>query len=220
MRFFSPALFVLTCCAACAAQAPANVPAATAQPLQTPSAIMQPALDNLQQTLGMLRPDKWKASGAEREEAAANISSIGRDLQTTLPPLLAAADRAPDSVAQVLPVYRNIEALYDVLLRVSEAGSLSAPSQQSAALEEARAKLEDGRRALGDRLQAAAVSREKQVHDLQATIRAIPPPAAPVVCPPPPPVKHRTRKKVVKKKAIPTAPANPQNPQNGAAAPH
>jgi hypothetical protein len=180
---------------------------------------MQPALDTLQQTLGILRPDKWKASSAEREEAAANISSIGHDLQTTLPPLLAAADGAPGSVAQLLPAYRNIEALYDVLLRVSEAGDLSAPKQQSTALEQARAKLEDGRRTFGERLQLAAVAREKQVHDLQATIRAIPPPAPPVVCPPPPPVKkRRPRKKVVKKPA--PAATSPQNPQNGAPAPH
>lgn len=222
MRFFSPALFFITFCGACtafAAQTPAGPPAATVQPLRTPSAIMQPALDTLQQTLGMLRPDKWKGSNVEREEAAANISSIGHDLQTTLPSLLTTADGAPDSVAQLLPAYRNIEALYDVLLRVSEAGNLSAPKQQSAALEQARAKLEDGRRTLGERLQFAAVAREKQVHDLQATIRAIPPPAPPVVCPPPPPAKKRRLRKKVVKKPAPTA-ASPQNPQNSAPAPH
>lgn len=220
MRFVSPPLFTLTFCAtfaAFAAQTPASAPAA--QPLKTPSAIMQPALDTLQQALGTLRPEKWKASGAERQEAVANISSISQDLQTSLPSLLAAADQAPGSVSQLLPAYRNIEALYDVVLRVSESGNLSAPSQQRAALEEARAKLEDGRRILGERLQAVAVAREKQVHDLQATIRAIPPPAPPVVCPSPPAVKkHRTRKKAVKK-PVP-APAHPANPQNGAAASH
>lgn len=167
--------------------------------------MVQPALDNLQQTLGTLRPDKWKASGVVREEAAANISSIGHDLQATLPSLLAAADGAPDSVAQLLPAYRNIEALYDVLLRVAEAGNLSAPGEQSAALEQARARLEEGRRALGERLQTAAVAQEQQVHNLQAAVRAIPPAPAPVVCPPPPPVKKRSHRRTPAKKPAPAS---------------
>jgi hypothetical protein len=213
MRFFSPAVFLVTCCAAScafAAQAPASAPAAATQGLKSPSAIMQPAIDALQQTLNMLRPEKWKMPGAEREEATANISSITHDLQGTLPSLLASADGAPNSVVQVLPAFRNIEALYDVLLRVAEAGNLSAPDQQRAALEEARVKLEEGRRALGDRLQSAAIAREKEVRDLQAAVRAVPPPApAPAPCPPPPVVKkHKPRKKVVKK-AVPAA-ATPQ----------
>lgn len=176
--------------------------------------MLQPALDTLRQTLGVLRPDKWKTSGAVREEADANISSIRNDLETMLPPLLAAADGAPDSVARVLPAYRNVEALYDVLLRVAEAGRLSAPSQQSAALEEARGSLEDGRRALGDHLQAAALGQEQQVHNLQAAVRAIPPAPAPVVCPPPAPVKKRKpRPRPAKKPA-----QAPPNSQSGAPA--
>jgi hypothetical protein len=210
MHFLSPAVFLLTCGAAScalAAQAPANPPAATSAAAvpgaMTPSAMMQPSLDTLQRTMDMLRPEKWKMSGAERDEATANIGSITHDLQGTLPSLLASADKAPNSVVQVLPAFRNIEALYDVVLRVAEAGNLSAPDQQRAALEEARVKLEEGRRALGDRLQSAAMAREKEVHDLQAAVRAIPPPApAPPPCPPPPVVKkHRPRKKAVKKPA-------------------
>jgi hypothetical protein len=215
MRFFTPAIFFVTCyvaSAVLAAQTPASAPAAETQPLKMPSAIMQPALDTLQQTISMLRPEKWKMSGAAREEAAANISSIRHDLEATLPSLLTSADGAPDSVTQVLPAYRNVEALYDVLLRVSETGSLFAPDQQSSALEEARAKLEVGRRELGERLQSAAVAREKQMHDLQAAVRAIPPPAPAPVCPlTPTPTKHKPRKKTTKKPtpavAIPQSPA-------------
>ncbi|MEO6911790.1 MAG: hypothetical protein ABI158_12795 [Edaphobacter sp.] len=209
---------VALCGTYASAQTPAgSLPgAASAQAPATPSAMLQPGLDKLQQALGVLRTDKWKTSGAEREEANTNIASIRNDLETVLPSLLTAADGAPGSVAQVLPAYRNVEALYDVLLRVSEAGRLSAPSQQSAALEEARASLEDGRRALGESLQAAALKQEQQVHTLQAAIRAVPPAPAPVACPPPPPVKkHRPRKKVVKK----PAPA-PANSQSGAATSH
>lgn len=212
MPLYSSALFLVFFCvtsAAFAAQTPASPPPVAAPISSPPSAALQPALDTLQQTLGTLRPDKWKAPGAVREEAGANISSIRRDLESTLPQLLAGADKAPGSVAQMLPAFRNIEALYDVLLRVAEAGNLSAPSEQNAAMEEARSKLEDGRRALGDRLLAAALAQERQVHDLQAAVRTVPPAPAPVACPPPPPVKkHRTPKKTVTKPA--PAPINTQ----------
>lgn len=217
-HLLSTALLITLCgsCVALAAQAPAATSAATEQTQGTPSAIMQPALAMVGQTIGMLRPDKWKTSDAIREQTLANIESIHRDLETTLPQLLAAADGAPNSVSQVWPAYRNIEALYDVLLRVAEAGKLTAPGQQNAELERARAALEEGRRTLGDRLTSAALAQEQQVRSLQAAVRAVPPPPAPVACPPPPPVKkHTARKKVVKKKPAPAA----TNPPGSAPAP-
>jgi hypothetical protein len=211
MRFLASTLFLMTFGAASAALA--QQPAASPVPAtaKTASAIMQPSLDTLGQTIGTLRPDKWKAAGSVREEAAANIVSIHQDLETILPPLLVAADGAPGSVAQVLPAYRNIEALYDVLLRVSEAGRLAAPGDQAAALEAARSSLEGARRTLGESVQASALTQEQQMHNLQAAVRAIPPAPTAIACPAPAPAKKRTaRKKVVKKPAPAPAPANAQ----------
>ncbi len=163
---------------------------------------MQPAIETLRQTIWILRPEKWKASDAIRQETSANIDSIHRDLTNTLPSLLTAADQTPDSVSRMLPAYRNIEALYDVLLRVVQVANLTAPKQQSAALDHARASLEDARRSLGDHLNSAALAQDRQVHSLQAALRAVPPPAPPIVCPTPAPVKKRRRvKKPVKKAA-------------------
>lgn len=216
MRLISAA-FLVSFCATCAFAAQTPASPAPEQAVRTPSATMQPALDRIQQALNGLRPDKWKASGPVREEAAANISSIRQDLETTLPPLLAAADEAPGSVARVLPAFRNIEALYDVLLRVAEVGNIAAPREQNAALEQARASLEDGRRALGDRLQAAALAQEKDIRNLQAAVHAAPPAPAAAVCPPPPPAKKkRTTRRRSAKKPAPAAAVQPQ----GAAASH
>lgn len=215
MRLLSSAVFLLTAfgpCAAFAAQAPSNPPPVPppAQSTQTASALLQPSLDELQQALDALRPDKWKTSDDMRRETAANISSIRNDLETTLPPLLIAADKAPGSVAQVLPAYRNVEALYDVLLRVTEVADLSAPSQQSTPLEGARASLEDSRRALGEHLQSGALAQDQQLRSLQAAVRAVPAAPAPVPCTPAPPAKkRRTRRKSVKKPAPATSQKKP-----------
>jgi hypothetical protein len=186
----------------------------------TVSATMQPALDTLTQTLEVLRPEKWKASDAIREETISNIDSIHRDIRSTLPQLLATADAAPNAVSQLLPAYRNVEALYDVLLRVGQVANLAAPSQQSAAIDHARASLEDARRTLGDHVNSAAQAQEQQVHRLQAALRAVPPPAPPVVCPKPAPVKKHKRTKKPAPKPTPATSTQTNNQQNGTSAAH
>lgn len=190
--------------------APAPLPTAPGTP---PSATLQPSLDVLRTALVTLRVDRWKASNAIRDEAQANIGSIQRDVQTTLPALLATADAAPASAAKALSVYRNVEALYDVTLRVDAAAHLAAPADQMSALDQALARLDDSRRALGDQLQQTTAAQEGQIVHLQAALKAIPPPAPP---PPPPvvkcaapPVLHKKKPTTAAKPATP--PANSQN---------
>lgn len=220
LRHLPPAIFLMISCGPCialAAQPPAAAPVTSMQ--TKPSAMVQPAIDTLQQTLEVLRPDKWKASDAARQEAGANISSIHRDLEGALPSLLAAADAAPGSVSRLLPAYRNVEALYDVLLRIVGTANLAAPGQQSAALERARVSLENAQRSLGDQLTSTALSQEQQVHNLQVALRAVPPTPAPVACPTPAPVKKpRRRRKPVAKPAKP-APSTQQNGQQNGTSP-
>ena len=134
-----------------AAVVPASSPGAK---VDLPSATLQPALDVLKQAVSGVRTDKWKTSATVKSETDANLASIRRDLDATLPPLLATADAAPDSAAKVLPAYRTVEALYDVVLRVDAAARLAAPADQTSALDQALAKLDDQRRVLGDQTTA------------------------------------------------------------------
>ena len=197
----------------------ASTPAPDAAPSQPPasssSTILNPAISNLQAALDGIRVERWKASSPIRDEAQTNIDSVRRDLEETLPPLLTAADAAPNSVPQVLPVYRNIEALYDVLLRISAAARLTAPPQQSAALDQAMSNLEASRRTLGDQLQAAAVNQDRKILDLQASLRTPAPVPAAAPCSPAPAAakKRKTPAKVVPKPVPPADPANPNAPQ-------
>jgi hypothetical protein len=170
-----------------------NALAVTRGPL--PSETLRPALEVVRQAIAGTNVDRWRGSSAVRDEAEANLQSIQRDVQTTLPTLLAAADAAPNSAAKTLPAYRNVEALYDVLLRLEAAGQLAAPREQASALQQAVNQLNDGRRALGDQLQQDAEGQEGQVVRLQAALKAVPPPApppAPVACVPAP-VKKKAK---------------------------
>jgi hypothetical protein len=183
------------------AQASAAKPEATPGAAQSPSQILQPSLDSLQQAVGAMQLEKWK-KGSVRDEASSNVASIQRDLQATLPSLLKDADTTPGSMAKTLPVSRNLAALYDVLLRVVDGARLAAPADQFTLLQEAMANLEKGRHALDDSMQDRAATQEKQIGDLQIALKTRPAPVCPVT---PPPAETTPAKKVVPRKRKPSA---------------
>lgn len=221
------------------AQQPAPNPNQTSAPsqpapangAQKPSAILQPSLDGLKSAVGSLNLDKWKR-GNVRTEAESNIASIMRDMQDTLPGLLSSADAAPATISTTLPVSRNVDALYDVLLRVVDAARISASGEQVDTLQQAQTGLERARRTLDAQLQDLASSQEKQVGSLQlvlkqreqalATAMATPPPAPkPVPCVQPKKTRPKKKTTTPAKTQSSTSqqpssqqPATPQKPQN------
>jgi len=219
MRF--PLIFLIATipswsCIAGAAQSPAQ-PASVASPAPVaPSTLLKPALDNVQQTMGALKLEKWK-KGDIRDGATSNVAAIQRDIQDKLPPLLQDADAAPGTISKVLPLYRNIDALYDVVLRVLEASRVSAPADQIVQLQQALTTLGDARRTLDGHIQESATALEKQVSDLRSTWKAqsavrcpAPPPPATPKCPAPAPAR-KPRKKTTPPTTTPNPSAAPAN---------
>jgi hypothetical protein len=171
------------------------------------SATIQPASASVQQAIDGLHVEKWKAARDVRDATAANVGSLRRDLTATLPGLIGAADAAPDSVSAMLPLSRNLGALYDVLLRVTVVAESAAPREQTVALEQAMTSVEGARRTLADRLQSAASAEEQRVSELQKAVVAAKAVAV-APCPPLPaaPVKTATPARRKKKPvAKPTA---------------
>jgi hypothetical protein len=206
------------------AAAKAAPPAAPSTP-PTMSGILKPSLETVQQAVNALKLEKWK-KGTVRDEAGENAKRILVDLQTNLPPLLTVADSAPEKISNELPVSRNIDALYDVLLRVYEAARVSAPPEQITQLDEALNSLSNARLALDGRLRESAASMEKQVSDLQSTLQAQdaikcptpkPAPAIPFCIAPKPAVRRPIKKPAPPatppQTTPPAAPVTPK-PQN------
>lgn len=211
---------VVTFCSLCivtSAQSPTGATHVQGAPSaqSAPSGLLQPALDQVRQTVSGLKVDRWKR-GTVRDEARDQISAILRDLNTTLPPLLDAADASPGTISKMLPVSRNIVALYDVLLRVVEAARISGSAEELTQLEQALVSLGKARTALDDRLQASVAALEKQEVDLRNTLQVSEAAKCPTTPPSVTPVHPRSAP-VRKAKRIPKSPAVPPQPSSSPA---
>jgi hypothetical protein len=160
---------------------------------------LHPALTVVESTLNSVKIDKWK-KGSIREEAADNIKAVLDDLKTTLPPLIDAADAAPGVLSKSMPLMKHMDALYDVVLRIEEASRVAAPPDQNDQLEATLKKVSGARNDLYDSLQQSAAGQEKQVSDLQTTLKAreealareqSKPAPEPVPCTPPKPAAKK-----------------------------
>jgi hypothetical protein len=132
---------------------------------------LRPALANVQATIGNVNVSRWKASGATRAAVQQDIASMQRDLSATLPGLVTQAEASgPAVLAPSFAVFRNLDALYDVLLRVSETAALAGSEVDAGSLEDARAGLEDGRGKLGAWLLQSIGAQDAQIARLQAPV--------------------------------------------------
>jgi phosphoketolase len=202
--------------------APAAAPAAV-----TASSLLQPALTQAQTTLSAMKTDKWK-KGSVRDEAGQNITALLHDLQSNIPPLMTAADAEPTALSRAVPLMKHLDAFYDVMLRVEEASRVSAPAEQVAALQQTMLDVNKARNAYDDQMQANAVTREKQVFDLQAQLRAQQDAAAqtkqtaaaaPSPCKPAAPAKKKKRTTSSTSSSSGSSPTTTAKPSAGTPAP-
>ncbi|HEX3662807.1 MAG TPA: hypothetical protein VHU89_15340 [Acidobacteriaceae bacterium] len=181
---------------------------------------LQPALAQVNQAISNVDIRHWKAPSSVKSAAAGDISSIQRDLSGTLAGLMSQAQAAPGSIPSSFAVYRNVDALYDTLLRVVETADLSAPDPDAMALETALKQLEEARTDLGERILAATQAQQNEVVRLRTVIAraaAAPPKPVRTIVVDDGPVKkekvehHRhTTKKPTKKPEETTPKPNPQ----------
>jgi hypothetical protein len=183
------------------------------------SGTLRPALSQVNQAVSNLDIRHWKAPGSVKSAASGDVSSIQRDMSGTLASLMSQAEVAPSSVPSSFAVYRNVDALYDTLLRVVETADLSAPDQDVSALEGALRQLEAARTDLGERILAATQAQQNEVVRLRTVIAraaaAPPPPVKTVVVDDgpakrPTPAHHHTTKKSAPK---PTDSSQKPSPQ-------
>ncbi len=134
------------------------------------SGTLRPALAQVGQSLGGVTIKRWKAPSEVRSAADQDVSSIQRDLNGTLAGLLQQADAAPGSVPAAFAVYRNVDALYDTLLRVVLTANLAAPEDEAGSLQAALATLESARGTLGQTILNSSQAQETELSRIRMAL--------------------------------------------------
>jgi hypothetical protein len=172
-----------------------------------------------QADLTKLRVERWKTDANYKKQILANSDSIQRNLQTALPEIMTQLRNAPEDLPSTFKLYRNLDALYDVLGSVAESTGAFGPKDDYQALSNDLNSFEGTRKALAERIETLASAKESEIArlrtDLKTAQAAIPvaPPKKLVVDDTEPAKKPPVKKKPVPKKPVSaTAPATGQTP--------
>jgi len=212
----SMALLVATLSWSVSAQSATPPAGAPADPPITVSATLRPALSQVGQSLSSINVHHWKAPNEVKSAADQDVSSIQRDLNGTLAGLLQQADAAPGSVPAAFAVYRNVDALYDTLLRVVLTANLAATDQEATSLQAALSTLESARGSLGDSILTASQSQQSQLIRIRTALaHAVTVQRAPVTTTvvDDGPAETKPRRKTTTKKTTTPKPSSNSSPQ-------
>jgi len=201
---------------------PPPVPYATANQVNALLSQLESAATSAAADLSRLRINKWKAPGAAKQQAEGNRQSILRNLETALPGMISAVRNNPDDIAASFTLYRNLDALYDVLSSVAESAGAFGPRDEYEGVGNDLNGVEQIRRELAERVATLASSKETELTHLRTEVRAAQaaaqaPPKKVVVDDNEPEKKPVHKKKVVKHPV--KQPANGQAEQKPAANP-
>jgi hypothetical protein len=207
------------------AQAPISVSDAGAPVSYTSISELNQLMGNLQQAsqsaqedLSHLRIEKWKTDSSTKRQTENDRESIQRNLQNALPGMLSDLKNAPESLPATFKVYRNLDALYDVLNSVVESAGAFGSKDEFQSLNKDLSGIEESRRAFADRMDKLSNAKEKEIGqlrvELQSARAAIPPKKTVVDDTEPTPPKKTTKKKAAPKPKPPSAQgAQPQTSQ-------
>ncbi len=154
-----------------------------------------------QDDLTKLRIEKWKTDGSTKKQSLGNVDSIQRNLQSALPEIIGQLRNSPEDLPATFKLYRNLDALYDVMGGVAETAGAFGPKDDFQSLSSDLNSFEASRKQLAERLANLAASKEQEIvrlrTDLKTAQAAIPtaPPKKNVVDDNEPPKKPVAKKK-------------------------
>lgn len=224
MRSFASLVLLALFAITASAQVPSPPPSQAPSTDSAANAALNSGLDRLQAAasqantdIARMHIDKWKTDNGTKQQSQANANSLQRNLTSALPGLISDVRNSPQNLTAGFKLYRNLNALYDVLASFTEASGAFGPKSDYDALAQQLDAIDSVRRDLGDRLEAQAAQNQSELNQLRAQVRTLQQAAAIPAAPPKKVVVDNadTGKKPVHKKK-PAASATPP-PDNGAA---
>jgi hypothetical protein len=135
-----------------------------------------------QADLPKLRIDRWKTSGASKKETLAKIDSIQRDLQGTLPDVIAQLRASPEDLPLTFKLYRNLDALCDVVSSVAEDTGAFGSKDELQTMANDLSGFDSTRKQMAQRMETLSAAKEAEIVRLrtdlktaQAAVPAAPP---------------------------------------------
>jgi len=166
---------------------------------------------NTQADLAKLRIERWKTSAAAKKETLAKVDSIQRNLQGTLPDVISQLRASPEDLPATFKLYRNLEALCDVVGSVAEDTGAFGSKDELQTLTNDLNGFDGTRKQMAQRMESLSSAKEAEIARLRADLKtaqaAIPvaPPKKIVVDDNEPPKKPAVKKKPAAKPATPAA---------------
>jgi DNA repair exonuclease SbcCD ATPase subunit len=171
------------------------------------------ASQSAQDDLSHLRIEKWKTDSGTKRQTENDAQSVLRNLQNALPSIVGELKNAPESLPSTFKLYRNLDALYDVMNSLVESAGAFGGKEEFQSLNKDLGAIEEVRRAFAQRMDKLASAKENEIGQLRVELQnaraAIPPKKTVVDDTEPPPPKKTVKKKSVQK----PKPANPQGSQ-------
>src|SRR5882672_3041152 len=177
LRYLAVAAVVLTSIAAAQIE-PANQQVVSAPVSYASLSQVSSLLSQLEQQsqatqldLAKLRVDRWKTDSNSKRQAQSNIESVTRNLHDAMPGIMGELRAAPESLVSTFKLYRNLDALYDVLGSVVEStGAFGSKDEFQVLANDLRA-IEGSRRSIADRIETLAGTKEVELTKLRGQIR-------------------------------------------------
>lgn len=126
----------------------------------------------LQQDLNSLRVDRWKTDSGTKHQNQSDIESVQKNLQFALPGIINELKNAPESTPLTFKLYRNLDALYDVLSSVVESTGAFGNKDEFRTLDQDLGSLEASRRAFADRMDKIATAKENEIGQLRTALQS------------------------------------------------
>ena len=145
---------------------------------------LQVAATQTSTDIEQLRIEKWKTDGATKQQAQSDAQSIRRNLTSALPGMIAAARAAPQDLGAEFKLYRNLNAVYDVLASVTESAGAFGTRSEYDALARQLATIGTVRHNLGESLEQLAASIQTELNQLRAQVQTLQRQAAAASTPP------------------------------------
>jgi len=168
--------------------------------------------------LAKLRIERWKTDNSYKKQALSNVDSIQRNLESALPEMIGKLRASPADLPATFRLYRNLDALYDVLGSVVESAGAFGAKDDFQALSNDLSTFEGTRKQIAERIENLSSAKEAEITRLRADLKtaqaAIPaaPPAKIFVDDTVPAKKPAVKKKPAAKPATPKAAGQTQTP--------